>query len=262
MRIGVNCGHTISGTTGSGAVGFINESDETRAVGYKVIELLREQGVTVFDCTNDVSNSVSANLTQIVDLANAQTLDLFVSIHFNSGGGKGCEVFTYGGKHFDAAEHVCENLQELGFTNRGIKDGSNLAVVRRSNATAMLIEVCFVDTKTDVDLYKNLGPDKIAQAICTAITGEKIKDQGELTMEQYNELKAEIASLQAEITSLSKPKMVYNYIDDNMPEWAREGVKYCVEHGLIQGTGEGLGLDDKDLKYCTIIMRLHKHLIS
>jgi N-acetyl-anhydromuramyl-L-alanine amidase AmpD len=55
-------------------------------------------------------------------------------------------------------------------------------------------------------------------------------------------------------------KMVYNYIDKNMPEWAREGVQYCIDKGFIEGTGNGLGLDDKDLKYCTIIMRLHKSL--
>ena len=33
MRIGINCGHTISGTPGSGATGYLNESNETRAVG-------------------------------------------------------------------------------------------------------------------------------------------------------------------------------------------------------------------------------------
>ena len=53
-------------------------------------------------------------------------------------------------------------------------------------------------------------------------------------------------------------KMIYNYIDENMPEWAREGVQWCIDNGIIQGTGEGLGLDDKDLKYCTIMMRLAK----
>lgn len=72
----------------------------------------------------------------------------------------------------------------------------------------------------------------------------------ELDMTQYEELKAEIAKLQ-------RP-MIYNYIDDNMPEWAREGVKWCLDNGIIKGTGEGLGLDDKDLKYCTIMMRLFK----
>ena len=34
----------------------------------------------------------------------------------------------------------------------------------------------------------------------------------------------------------------------------------AIDKGFIKGTGDGLGLDDKDLKYCTIIMRLHKAL--
>ena len=34
MIVGINCGHTVSGTVGSGAVGFLNESNETRRVGY------------------------------------------------------------------------------------------------------------------------------------------------------------------------------------------------------------------------------------
>lgn len=62
------------------------------------------------------------------------------------------------------------------------------------------------------------------------------------------------------VSELANP-MIYNYIDENMPEWAREGVQFCVDKGIIQGTGEGLGLDNKDLKYCTIIMRLYKSLV-
>ena len=89
MIVGINCGHTVSGTVGSGAVGFLNESNETRRVGYKVMEYLRAKGVTVVDCTDDYSSTVSENLKKIVDKANAQPLDLFVSIHFNSGGGRG-----------------------------------------------------------------------------------------------------------------------------------------------------------------------------
>ena len=82
MIVGINCGHTVSGTVGSGAVGFLNESNETRRVGYKVMEYLRAKGVTVVDCTDDYSSTVSENLKKIVDKANAQPLDLFVSIHF------------------------------------------------------------------------------------------------------------------------------------------------------------------------------------
>lgn len=52
------------------------------------------------------------------------------------------------------------------------------------------------------------------------------------------------------------PKMIYNYIDQNMPAWARPSVQWAVDHEILAGTGEGLGLDDKDLKVLCWIHRL------
>lgn len=55
--------------------------------------------------------------------------------------------------------------------------------------------------------------------------------------------------------------MIYNYIDKNMPEWAKEPVKWCVDNGIIKGTGDGkLNLDDDKLWVCTVIYRLSKKL--
>ena len=177
MKIGINCGHTVSGQPGCGAVGFINESDETRKVGYKLMEYLKSAGHTVVNCTNDKAASTNENLSKIVAMANAQPLDLFVSIHFNSGRGKGTEVYTYGGKEHAEALNILKNMSKLGFTNRGVKDGSSLYVVKRTNAKAMLIEVCFVDTKSDVELYEQRGANAVAKAICNAITGEEVKTE-------------------------------------------------------------------------------------
>ncbi len=261
MIVGINCGHTVSGTVGSGAVGILNESNETRIVGYKLMDYLREQGVTVVDCTNNYASTVSENLSQIVAMANAQQLDLFVSIHFNSGGGKGCEVYTYGGEKFAQAQAVCDNMAKLGFVNRGIKDGSNLYVIRKSAARAMLVEVCFVDTESDVSLYRGVGTSKIAEAIGDAIIGKKMEE--ELTMSQYEELKGLIAAQSAQIDALKNEvenTMIYNYIDDNMPEWAREAVQWCADNGIIVGTGDGLNLDDTKLWTCVVIFRLAKEL--
>ena len=170
MKIGINCGHTVSGQPGCGAVGFIDESIETRKVGKALMNLFRNGGHTVVDCTNDYASSTSANLASIVMLANRQPLDLFVSIHFNAGGGRGTEVYTYGGQKLAEAVNACNKIAALGFNNRGVKDGSSLYVVKRTNAKAMLIEVCFVDTD-DADKYRKLGCQKIAEAIYSAITG-------------------------------------------------------------------------------------------
>ena len=189
MRIGINCGHTVSGQPGCGAVGFIDESTETRRVGKALIELLQKGGHTVVDCTNDYAASTSENLAAIVSLANAQPLDLFVSIHFNSGGGRGTEVYTYGGAKLPEAVNVCERIAALGFNNRGVKDGSNLYVVRRTTAKAMLIEVCFVDTD-DAEKYISVGYNKIAAAIYEAITGNAAEED-EYT--EVNDIVSELA---------------------------------------------------------------------
>lgn len=75
------------------------------------------------------------------------------------------------------------------------------------------------------------------------------------------DLKTDLANLEPMISAAlsGSDTMIYNYIDDNMPQWAHEGVQWCIDNGIIQGTGEGLGLDDKDLKYCTIMMRMAKN---
>lgn len=233
MRVGINCGHTVSGTVGCGAVKYIDESVETRAVGKRLMTLLRRNGHTVYDCTNDYAPTVSSNLSQIVTMANNQPLDLFVSVHFNSGGGLGTEAFTYGGQKHGEAVNVCNALNRLGFRNRGVKDGSHLYVVRKSDAKAILIEVCFVDTD-DAELYKKIGADKVAQVICEAITGEENKE--DIDME-------ELKKLQAEVMELRKQCAVYDYMDDNMPSWAKPTIQKLMDRDILQGDDKGrLGL--------------------
>lgn len=56
-------------------------------------------------------------------------------------------------------------------------------------------------------------------------------------------------------------QMVYNSIDDNMPEWAREAVQWCVDNRIVIGTGDGLGLDDNKLWQCVVMYRLAKKMI-
>ena len=197
------------------------------------MDYLKSRGVTVVDCTNDYASSVNENLRNIVSMADKRPLDLFVSIHFNSGGGKGCEVYTYNAQKYDEAVRVCGNMAKLGFVNRGVKDGSNLYVVRRTKAKAMLVEVCFVDSKSDADLYRKVGADKVARAIGDAIIGENKEEE---------------------------TKMIYNYVDKNMPEWAREAVQWCVDNGIVTGTGSGLNLDDMKLWTCVVMYRLWKKL--
>lgn len=254
MRIGVNCGHTVTGQPGSGASGYLVESDETRAVGYALMDLLRQQGHTVIDCTDDYANSTGENLRNICALANTQPLDLFVSIHFNAGQGKGVECWTYGSGDAGCADKIKRNIAMLGFRDRGIKDGSHLYVIKYTTARAVLVEVCFVDTESDAKQYKKIGASNIAAAICEGITGKKITDEEGISMSQYEELKNEISQLTETVKILvtelhnMKNPMIYNYIDDNMPKWAHEAVRKAVDKGILKGEDEGLNLTYSDLR--------------
>lgn len=87
--------------------------------------------------------------------------------------------------------------------------------------------------------------------------GKEDEPMTPIEREKFNGLVNAVSDLATKIDKLANP-MIYNYVDDNMPQWAHEGVQWCIDHGIITGTGDGLGLDDRDLKYCTMIMRLMK----
>lgn len=84
---------------------------------------------------------------------------------------------------------------------------------------------------------------------------EVLAESEELTMSQYNELKTMIQTLQGSVDKLSNP-MIYNYIDANMPEWARDAVQWAVNNGIIKGDGNGLALDDDKLWMIVVMKRI------
>ncbi|CUN36567.1 N-acetylmuramoyl-L-alanine amidase [Clostridium disporicum] len=174
MKIGVNDGHTLRGA-GTGAVGIIKEGEHTRLVGEEVRRLLKEKGNTVYNCTVDYASTVNESLSLVVQQANREDLDWFISIHFNAGGGQGVEVYTYEGRQYQDAIDVCKNISSLGFINRGVKAGTGLYVIRRTKAKSMLIEVCFVDTE-DANKYLSVGYKAIAKAIVDALDNHIVSD--------------------------------------------------------------------------------------
>lgn len=173
MIIGIDMGHPLRGG-GTGAAGIRKETDCNRQVGKKVISKLQAAGHTVINCTTDYAVTQAQGLQDRINLANAQHLDLFVSIHFNCGGGHGTEVFTWRGKGFKEAKEVLNNICALGYRNRGIKDGSNLYVIRHSKVKAMLIECSFIDSKEDMNRY---NAEDLANAIVKGIIGKYMNGQ-------------------------------------------------------------------------------------
>ena len=155
-----------------GAASILNEVTEDRKVKDKVIQLLKAAGHTVYDCTDDAGKTVGANLANIVAKCNKHTVDLDISIHLNAGGGTGTEVFYYTGSTAGKTKAAAVSQKvaaALGIRNRGAKSSSGLYVLKNTKATAILIECCFVDSKTDQGKW---NVDKCAAAIVEAITGK------------------------------------------------------------------------------------------
>ncbi|HSQ34087.1 MAG TPA: N-acetylmuramoyl-L-alanine amidase [Peptostreptococcaceae bacterium] len=178
MKICINAGHTLN-SSGSGSVGIKTESIETRKVAEEVIRLLKQEGHVVIDSTVDSANSQSEYLKKCVDTAN-NNCDLFVSIHFNSFNGRafGTEVLIYSSssKSKDKAERVCKNISDLGFKNRGVKERSDLYVLKHTKMPSLLVECCFIDNIGDMNIY---NPMNMARAIAEGLLNKNIVDSQE-----------------------------------------------------------------------------------
>lgn len=167
MRIGIRKAHTQGST---GASSYLNEWSESRAVFPKVVELLKPYH-TIVDCTPPESSGYGEwNIG--VNTANNSNLDLFFSIHFNSGAGdpQGVEACVYPTDITGASygTKICANIAKLGFKNRGVKNRSDLAETCNIKCPSLVIETCFVQ-ETDGKKYKEVGVEKIARAIANAI---------------------------------------------------------------------------------------------
>lgn len=172
-KYAIDPGHgDVNGSLGGdgGAVGYLNEQNCALDIANMVIAKLQALGHSAWNVRPSSASSVSNSLQKRCDAA--ASADYLVSIHLNAGGGKGSEVYAMSTAGYTLAAKVLNELVALGFVNRGVKDGSWLYVIKNSIPVAVLIEVCFVDTQTDANLYNQLGADLIANAIVKGLTGQ------------------------------------------------------------------------------------------
>jgi len=165
-----------------GAHGIIDEVDEARKVVEALANQLKLRGVEVTVFHDDVSKSQSENLDRIVDFHNAQgPHDLDVSVHFNAfeqtDAPRGTEVLyvTQG----DLAGALSAAIADGGgFINRGGKYNSGLAFLNGTVEKSVLLEICFVDSEADCELYDE-NFDDIIDAMANVLGGSLETDEGE-----------------------------------------------------------------------------------
>ena len=174
MIIGLDMGHTLSGA-GTGARGYVAETVKNREVGNRLMAMLKEKGHTVINCTVDKSSN---DLYDRVRKANAQKLDLFISLHLNAfkstTSEMGVETHIYNGNYSgkEANRKYAQAIQtalvqDVKWIDRKVKE-SNFYVVRETVAPAVLVELGFCDSQGDMNKWNT---EKIAAALFRGITG-------------------------------------------------------------------------------------------
>lgn len=168
-KIAIDAGH---GGRDPGAVyEGRQEKDDTLRLALAVGRILEDNGIDVtYTRTEDVYDSPY----QKALIANRADVDYLVSIHRNAmpipGTASGIEtlVFQDSGPAAQLADDINEQLENVGFQNRGVIERPNLAILRRSQMPAVLVEAGFIDNPTDNQLFDEHFQE-IAQAIADGI---------------------------------------------------------------------------------------------
>ncbi|MGB3655751.1 MAG: N-acetylmuramoyl-L-alanine amidase [Rivularia sp. (in: cyanobacteria)] len=169
MRFGIDIAHNCPPDSGAKDIKF--EDNLTLDVGNRVIGKLKDLGHQVINCKPAKSDSVGDSLRQRCEAANGSKVDIFVSIHFNAFNGfaNGTEIFAIGDTDKKISKSVLDEIIQMGFFNRGVKNGSHLFVLKNTNMPAILIECCFVDSVKDMQLFDS---EAMANAIVKGLTGK------------------------------------------------------------------------------------------
>jgi len=171
MRICISSGH---GKHVAGASGVIDEVEEARRVVDYLAQELERRGAAVFVFHDNSSTSQGANLNAIVNAHNAQERELDVSVHFNAyvetTKPMGVEVLYL--TQSTLAQMLSSAIADAGdFINRGAKKRTDLKFLNATEEPAVLLEICFVDSEADCELY-----EENFEAICDSIADVLVGD--------------------------------------------------------------------------------------
>lgn len=254
MKILLIAGH--GGTPyDSGAVGNgYTEAVETRRMATAVAPLLRNYGFSVqmYDQSQDAYKVVTRGGSLPLS-----GIDYVMEFHLNAaandykGNGKttGSEIFVHVNEAGIGVEQaILKRLQALGFTNRGVKRSSGLAVLKhvyKRGISHALIETCFIDDKDDMELYKAKFYE-IAHAIADGVAEGFGVEVDDVTKDEVKDL------IESE-----KNKDIYDTADE-CPGWAKPTVQKLVNKGFLQGDEDGnLGLSYDMMRILVVNDRAH-----
>ena len=167
----LNAGHSLSDP---GAITLYGkESDFNIKIRDAVIPELKRQGFEVIPVPDDYD--LKKSISYVNEITTNINDALAISIHQNTGGSYGAEVYYYGGSNSSkeiATKFINAYCKETGLKNRGVKSDTTtrhgkLGWIRNTNVWAILPECGFIDNESDVKKLKNTK--KIARGIVMGI---------------------------------------------------------------------------------------------
>lgn len=174
MKVFIDAGH---GGSDPGAVnGNLIEKNMTLVTANAAAEFLKQHGCEVkLSRTSDTYLSLSQRAT----LANQWGANIFVSCHYNAGGGDRGEVIhsVYVGKGKEIAGFVSAEMKNIGQTT--VKEYSRTSssgkgdyhtVIANTNMPAVIVEGCFIDNELDRQIADTVEEQKeIGYAVARGI---------------------------------------------------------------------------------------------
>ena len=176
----LDAGH---GESDNGAVNGIYKEKDINLNAVKLLgNYLQNQGVEVIytrDSDKRLDDEDRMNDLKLrARMSRENEARYFVSIHVNDTNNNkkvsGFEIYTNQDEYAnELASHICSNVKDMNYTlDRGVKDGTDLRVLRLNGSPAILIELGYIKGE-DLDyLTDNLRLNKMMQTI-----GDSIIDQ-------------------------------------------------------------------------------------
>ena len=159
-KVALDAGHNILNQSNQSQDGSYKEFEHNINVVQLMIPILERHGIDVEFI--DVENaSQTIELNKLVTAINDSNADICVSVHTDASANVtavGQTIFSYGleGSSYDLAVAIHgSTVPEMGMYDRGIKDGSELAIVGRTTMTTVLIETGFHTNMSDLIKLKS-----------------------------------------------------------------------------------------------------------
>ncbi len=180
-KIYINPGHS---DRDPGAVGYETE----RALNVAVCRYMEEYLLANYQCETRMNPGTMDSLSAICADANSWGADLFVSNHFNAGGGDGYEALVYNQNRVALGRIFEEYVKAAGQNSRGVKLRPELAVLKNTVMPAIINEGAFVDNWEDIQAWNDDAELKalgIAYAMAAAAFLDLKKKEAGYTLTQF-----------------------------------------------------------------------------